>query len=174
MALKPGQYPALGRAARSRCNIEDKTAPYRCTAAPNTAQWERLAAEFGRLWNFPNWVGALDDKHVTIQAPPGKGSDAFKYMGFQSSVLLASCDASYKFTLVDVGQPGRFSEGGIFRNSEMGQSMLSRGLGLPPVGRLFHTSAKLPFVFVADEAFTLLTNLMRPYPRKDLELMQKV
>ncbi|KAM7301069.1 putative nuclease HARBI1 [Ixodes scapularis] len=56
----------------------------------------------------------------------------------------------------------------------MGQSILSGGLGLPPAEQLFQTSTKLPFVFVADETFPLLTNLMRPYPRKDLKLKPKV
>lgn len=111
---------------------------------------------------------------MTIQAPVNAGSDNFNYKGFHSIVLLAGCDASFKFTLVDVGQPGRYSDGGIFRNSEMGQSILSGGLGLPPAGPLPQTSTRLPFVFVADEAFPLLPNLMRPYPRKDLTLVPKV
>lgn len=111
---------------------------------------------------------------MAIQALPGAGSDTYNYKGFHSIVLLAACDASYKFTLVDIGQPGRFSDGGVFRGSEMGQSLLSGGLGLPCPGQLPGTGTKLPYVFVADEAFPLLPNLMRPYPRKELQLVPRV
>ncbi|CAN8011822.1 unnamed protein product [Ixodes pacificus] len=32
---------------------------------------------------------------------------------------MASWDANYKFTLVDVGKPGHYGDGGVFRDSEM-------------------------------------------------------
>ncbi|CAN7995558.1 unnamed protein product, partial [Ixodes hexagonus] len=137
-------------------------------------QWERIAADFSRQWNFPNCVGALDGKHVAIEALPGAGSDTFKYKGFHSIVLMACCDPSYKFTLVDVGQPGRYSDGGVFPNSEMGERMLSDTAGLPPPAHLIARQKDEAAICVCGGQGISPSNLMRPFPRKDLKLPQKV
>ncbi|XP_077492071.1 uncharacterized protein LOC144102781 [Amblyomma americanum] len=36
---------------------------------PTAADWRRIAAEFEREWNFPNCIGAIDGKHIDIEAP---------------------------------------------------------------------------------------------------------
>jgi hypothetical protein len=38
-------------------------------SAPTEETWERIADEFWELWNFPNFAGALDGRHVRGQAP---------------------------------------------------------------------------------------------------------
>ena len=42
------------------------------------------------------------------------------------------CNATYDFTLVDIGDAGRNSDGGVFSNSNIGIAMNENKLGVPP------------------------------------------
>ena len=46
---------------------------------PTTEQWHKQAKDFENLWQFPNCVGAVDGKHINIQAPANSGLFFFKY-----------------------------------------------------------------------------------------------
>ncbi|EZA53811.1 hypothetical protein X777_06627 [Ooceraea biroi] len=60
-------------------------------------EWKKKSEDFLFKWQFQNCVGALDGRHIEIQAPPCSGSHFFNYKGYFSIVLLALCDANYKF-----------------------------------------------------------------------------
>ena len=73
---------------------------------------------FCLVWNFPHCIGAIDGKHVVMQAPSHSGSTFFNYKGTHSIVLMAVCDANY-----DIGDAGRHSDGGVLSNSAFNQAM---------------------------------------------------
>ena len=139
-------------------------------AVPTTEEWRSIAEGFEERWNFPLCCGAVYGKHVRIQAPDNSGSQFFNYKGTFFIVLLAVVDANYCFRVVDVGGYGRTSDGGILANSAFGQALRSGTLQLP-ADRLLpgadHRGPQ-PHVFVADEAFPLRRNLMRPFPGRTL------
>ena len=83
-----------------------------------------------------------------------------------SVVLMAVCDALYRFILVDTGDVGRHSDGGVLSNSGFGQALKNGTIALPQECLLAGTV--LPYVIVGDKTFPLLKNLLRPYPGKNL------
>ncbi|PIO37891.1 hypothetical protein AB205_0111140 [Aquarana catesbeiana] len=48
----------------------------------NNQQWQDVAAQFDNLWNFPNYGGAIDGKHVRAVPSPNSGSYYFIIKGF--------------------------------------------------------------------------------------------
>lgn len=88
---------------------------------PKREEWETIANDFWGLWNFPNYLGALDGKHVVIEAPANRGSLYFNYKKTFSIVLLALVDAHYKFIAIDVDSYGKNSDGSIFSHSKLGR-----------------------------------------------------
>ena len=91
---------------------------------------------------------------------------------------MAFVDYDYKFIYADIGCQGRISDGGFYRNSSFNQSLSALELKLPPSRPLprsnnplwepYETEEEVPFVFVADNAFPLTKNCMKPYPEKGL------
>ena len=93
-------------------------------------QWKNIAQEFGDLWQFPHVVGAIDGKHVVIEAPAKSGTLYHNYKGTFSIVLLAVCDAKYNFTLVDVGQYGSNDDSGVLAQSKIRSTFENNTLNL--------------------------------------------
>lgn len=99
-----------------------------------------------------------------IQNPDNSGS--LYYKGTFSIVLFAVVDAKYCYHIIDAGSYERTSDVRTLANSPF-VNILRRGiLGLPDDTLLpgaEHLGPQ-PHVFVADEAFPLHRDLMRPFP----------
>jgi hypothetical protein len=136
---------------------------------PKIEHWVKLAKTFKELWNFPSCLGAIDGKHISIQCPPNADSEYYNYKGFHSIVLQAVVDANAKFIAVDIGDYGRNSDSGIFKESNYGKLLKNNKLNIPQSRKIHpQINDEFLYVFVGDEAYPLQTNLMRPFPRRNL------
>ena len=97
-----------------------------------TEEWFKHGENFYKQWNLPQWLGALDGKHILMQAPANSGSIYCNYKGTFSIVLLAVVDAEYKFMYVDVGCNGTVSDGGVFNRSNLYQALETGTAEVPP------------------------------------------
>ena len=102
-------------------------------------------------------IGSFDGKHIVIQAPKGGGSMYFNYKHTHRIVLLATCDAKYCFTLLNIGGYGSHSDGGVLRNSAFGKA-LERGHPPPEPIAGSGSETSMPYVFIGDAAFPLRKN----------------
>uniref|UniRef100_A0A1X7TSB2 DDE Tnp4 domain-containing protein n=1 Tax=Amphimedon queenslandica TaxID=400682 RepID=A0A1X7TSB2_AMPQE len=116
--------------------------------APSTEQeWIRISRNFRTMWNFPNCIGAMDVKHIVIQASMNAGFTFYSYKGTHSIVCLAVCDAKYSFRMIDIGEAGRQSDSGIFTNCQFCTALEEGLLNIPPDKALTGTSEpSLPLV----------------------------
>ncbi|XP_018393514.1 PREDICTED: putative nuclease HARBI1 [Cyphomyrmex costatus] len=107
---------------------------------PTEDNWRTIAEDFATTCQFPNCIGAIDGKHVVIQAPPRSGSCYYNYKGNHSINLLAT-----------------------------------NALHIPPPTRLNNMDFEFPNILLGDEAFSLSTHMMRPYPRSQrLNISRKI
>ena len=118
----------------------------------------------------------MDGKHITLQAPAKSKSYYFNYKNYFSIVLLALVDADYEFTYIDVVCNGRVPDGGVLKNSTLNEALINNYLYIPPPEPLEGEKSQLlmPYVFVADDAFPLKNNIMKPYNSWNLSVEQRI
>ena len=109
---------------------------------------EKNALEFLEIWNFLNCIGAIDGKHIIIEAPANSGSEFFNYKKTFSIVLLALVDAQYRFVAVEIGSGGRNSDGGIFANSNFGKPLQNKTFSIPENSPFPGQNEPMPYVIV--------------------------
>lgn len=137
--------------------------------APTEAIWKSTAQRYYELWDLPNCIGSIDGKHCRIKKFYKTGSQYYNYKSFFSVVLMACANADGIFLTIDVGEAGRMSDGAVFRSSTLGRLLNKEKLLIPKSTPLPNDDIDFPFYFVADEAFPLQKNLMRPYPQRVLD-----
>lgn len=106
----------------------------------------------------------MDGKHVQLQAPWNSGTQYFNYKNFFSIVLFALVDANYNFLYVNVGCPGRISDGGVFKNSQLYKELENKNLNIPDAEILqIPYNIAVPYVILGDQAFELNNYTMTPF-----------
>lgn len=169
--------PTVSRIVRETCEVIWYELNERnFLKVPSTEDsWRKVADAFETKWNFPHCLGAIDGKHVVMQAPSRSGSDYFNYKKTHSIVLMAVCNANYEFTLLDIGDAGRQSDGGVYKNSKLGFAIDNNQINIPPPGQIRNAGTKLyPYVFVADDAFMMKPFMLKPFARLDACQKRKI
>lgn len=142
---------------------------------PSTKEeWRKIANDFNEKWNFPHCIGAIDGKHVLLNAPANCGSEFFNYKNTHSIVLMAIADANYKFIYTDIGSRGRNSDGGVFADCSFATALEENTIDIPPAEPLPGRQDAVPFCLVADDAFPLKPNIMKPFPFRNQDITQRI
>lgn len=140
----------------------------------NEERWLEIAKGFNENANYPNCVGAIDGKHIRVIKPSDSGSLYYNYKNYFSIVLLAVCDAYYKFTYIDVGAYGKCSDSSIYKESILYQKLVNKDIQIPEKRPISNNGVPMPYVIVGDEAFGLCENLMRPYGGRSLTAEKRI
>ncbi|XP_063904411.1 putative nuclease HARBI1 isoform X2 [Zophobas morio] len=137
-------------------------------------EWKQVSRHFAEKWNFPNCLGAIDGKHINIKAPPNSGSLYFNYKQAHSIILMGLADANYKFLYINIGAPGRDSDGGVYMNCSLSQALENNTLNIPESTPLPGRKQPIPYVVVADDAFALKPYMLKPFAFKSQSVPERI
>lgn len=122
---------------------------YRLQIPDNSLDWKNISDDFSNLWNFPHCVGAVDGKHVLLQAPFNSGAEYLNYKSTYSIVLFVMVDANYNILFADAKGESRME----FKNSKLHDMIENNILQLPTPVPLQGRNKQLPYFILGDSAF---------------------
>ncbi|PNF19897.1 hypothetical protein B7P43_G12288 [Cryptotermes secundus] len=160
--VSPETCKAIYKVLRKYCKVMPSLICLQCPTSQE--EWKKVAKEFEDLWQFPSCIGAMDGKHATITPPPGAGSFFFNYKNFHSQVLFGVANVNYELLYFSFGSNGRESDGGVFQSTDFYRTLESGSLNVPK--ETIVAGRNMPFVLVADDAFPLRKDIMKPFSRK--------
>ena len=124
-------------------------------------EWKKISNKCFDMGDVPHCIDEIDDKHSSIKCPANSGSLYYNYKGFFSLVLLAICDAKYKFTLIGIGSYGSNNDCGILAKSLFDDIKMN----LPSAEDLAGFPRNpLNYFLAGDEIFPLKAWLLRRHP----------
>lgn len=82
--------------------------------------------------------------------------------------MLAIVDANYKFIYVNVGTNGRAHDSAAFNESSFCEALLKNQFDLPEDAELPGSTDRVPYIFVADDAFRLGPRVLKPYGERSV------
>ncbi|KAK9745448.1 hypothetical protein QE152_g6951 [Popillia japonica] len=125
---------------------------------PDVVKWNEIATEFWERWQFPNCIGAMDGKHVTIQAPKLSGSPALR-------VPLCSMAISYELKWQMLHY--------TFSRDARRYAAVAQDSGRREASRR-HDFRRMVGVCVVKHCYGTKTSMHGfPNPKKDMEMFKK-
>lgn len=118
---------------------------------------------FNDKYSYPMCIGSIDGTHISIEPPSGEETDYFNYKKHHSVIVLAVVNADLKFTYINVGAPGRCNDAFVYNRSKLFDVIKN------PIYSQFymvHNTTRIQAHLVADSAFPLSQNLMKPYAER--------
>lgn len=153
--------------------INDKSVIFILQFPTSEEEWKEIAKMYEDRRNFPHCLGAIDGKHIAIVPPANSGSYFYNYKGQHSVVLMAIVNAKYQFMYIDIGVNGRISDGGVLQNTKFFEKLDNSDLHIPSSELLTGSNRNLPYVFVADDAFPLRPDMIKPFRQADLTSQER-
>ena len=98
----------------------------------------------------------------------------FNYKHSFSIVLMGIMNANYEFLMVAVGANGRVSDCGVFSNTLFCTKLKLKQLSIPEPDNVPESDMKMPYVFVGDDAFPLMENLMKPFSHRNISREDRI
>lgn len=100
----------------------------------------------------------------------------FNYKKYHSIILLAAVNAQCEFLFVDIGAEGRASDGGVWKQTGLYHHLndVANQLNFPPPEPIHGIDGEVPYYFLADDAFGMTPNLLKPYGTRGLTAKARV